>query len=67
MKGRPVTMVDDDHRTAVTIDHHATPAAVTLTFEEQTTRVGRDDKMVDVGHAPDATPQAVRSVLLWRG
>jgi len=63
MKGGPVTMVDHDHLTAIPIDHHATPAVVPLTFEEQTTRTGRHAEVVDVlGHAPDGTPQAVRSV-----
>ena len=67
MEGRPVPMVDHDHLTAIPIDHHTTPAVVPLTFEEQTTRTGCDGELVNVGHVPDATPQAVRSVRLRSG
>jgi len=67
MEGGPVAMVDHDNLTPVAIDHHATPAVVPLTFEEQTTRTGRDAEVVDVGHAPDGTPQALRSVRFRSG
>lgn len=60
VEGGPVAVVDHDHLTAVPIDHHATPAVVPLADEEQTTRTGRDAEVVDVGHAPDGTPQALR-------
>lgn len=62
VKGIPVTMVDHDQLTPVPIDHDATPAAVPLTYEEQTTRTRRSAEVVDVGHVRDGTPQALRSV-----
>lgn len=67
MEGRPIAVVDHDHLTAVPIDHHATPAVVPLADEEQTTRTGRNAEVVDVGHAPDGTPQALRRDRLRSG
>jgi hypothetical protein len=67
VEGVPVAVVDHDHLTAVPIDHHATPAVVPLADEEQTTRTGRNAEVVDVGHAPDGTPQALRSVRFRSG
>lgn len=61
MEGGAVAVVNHDHLTPVPVDHYATPAIVPLTFEEQTTRTGRDGEVVAVGHAPDGTPQAPRS------
>jgi hypothetical protein len=61
MQGIPVAMVDYDHLTAVSIDHYATPAVVSLADEEQAARTRRRAELVNVGHPPDGTPQALRS------